>query len=113
MTTGFTNASAIAVLERSYSRHTGETSCDTETEALGSAVRTACAIRFSWSPFKYENRQQIATATSPSAVLGQLRLQLGEFAIQQRFDLDAMIVVATADTDKVASAAAAASASAS
>ena len=64
---GWTYAFTTVVLVRSYSRHSWVIRCDAETATPGSSRATISAARCSWDGSRYENRNTIATDSTPSA----------------------------------------------
>ena len=78
---GPTNALMVAVVKRSNSRNCGKMSALVVTNAAGSSSRTIAAARRSCSGFRYENRKQTATASTPSSpqlARGSAHFVLGE-----------------------------------
>ena len=55
------NASAIVVLDLSYSLQIGAISCETEIGISGNFSLSLEAKSFSWVMFKYEKSRQIAS----------------------------------------------------
>ncbi len=64
---GCTYALTTVVLVRSYSRHSCVMRCETETDTPGISLATISAARCSCAGSRYENRNAIATDSTPSA----------------------------------------------